>query len=220
MRYLLLALPILLAQAPAAQAQVIVGGSVQAPGIGFSLNLASAPQMVQVPGYPVYVAPEVNANLFFYSGRYWAFQNDQWYASPGYDGPWRYVALLDVPAFVLRVPVNYYRAPPPYFVPWHGNAAPHWGEHWGRRWEGKRADWNQWDRSRVPRAVPPPAHQRDQAANWHRDDQPVPRQMYTPSDRLDRPDRIERQPIEQRRFDRGQDRFDRQREDGREQDRR
>ncbi|MEO9102714.1 MAG: hypothetical protein ABI212_02420 [Burkholderiaceae bacterium] len=220
MRYLILALPLLLAQAPSAQAQIIVDGSVQSPGMSIDLNLPMAPEMVQVPGYPVYYAPEVHANLFFYSGQYWAFQRDHWYASPGYDGPWGRVAPINVPAFVLRVPVSYYRTPPPFFGPWREDAAPHWGEHWGREWAGQRAGWNQWDHRKVPDPVPPPGYRRDHAGDRHLESRQQPREMYSRSDRHDLPDQVERQPIEQQRFDRGQERFEQPRGDGQQRERR
>ena len=45
------------------------------------------PELVVVPNYPVYYAPGVNTNLFFYDGLYWVYQGDNWYAIPGTTGP-------------------------------------------------------------------------------------------------------------------------------------
>ncbi len=131
------------------------------PNVGIGLEFPTFPRMVLVPGYPVYYAPGVNANLFFYDGLYWAFAADAWYESPWFNGPWTPVAPEAVPAFVLRVPVAYYRAPPPWFRGWRANAPPRWGERWGGEWEHRRAGWDRWDRSSAPRPAPLPVYQRD-----------------------------------------------------------
>lgn len=113
MRYLLLAVPLVLFQAPATQAQVSVG--IDVPGVTIGINLPIYPDLERVPGYPVYYAPQAPGNYFFYDGLYWAFQRDEWYSSAWYNGPWRRVAPYYVPVYVLRVPVRYYRQPPVYF---------------------------------------------------------------------------------------------------------
>jgi len=118
------------------------------------------PQLVPVPGYPVYYAPNLNSNYFFYDGMYWVYQRDNWYASSWYNGPWGLVAPEAVPLFVLRVPVRYYRQPPVYFRGWQSNAPPRWGEHWGHTWVQRRPGWDDWDRSTVYRPAPLPAYQR------------------------------------------------------------
>jgi len=160
MRHLLLVLPLLLVQMPAAQAQVSVGIGVQLPGISIGINLPVLPQLVRVPGYPVYYAPQAPANYFFYDGLYWVFQGDEWYASDWYNGPWRRVGPDYVPLYVLRVPVQYYRLPPPYFRSWRADAPPRWGEHWGQDWEQRRPGWDRWDRRYAPAPAPLPDYQR------------------------------------------------------------
>jgi hypothetical protein len=125
------------------------------------MNLRAYPELVAVPGYPVYYAPQLDSNLFFYDGLYWVYAQDGWYASSWYDGPWDAVAPEGVPFFVLRVPVRYYRQPPTYFRDWAPEAAPHWGEHWGRDWEQRRAGWDHWDRAAAPAAAPLPTYQRE-----------------------------------------------------------
>jgi hypothetical protein len=131
--------------------------------IGF--NIRSYPDMVVVPGYPVYYAPQLAANFFFYDGLYWVFADDGWYSSAWYDGPWDYVAPEYVPYYVLRVPVRYYRRPPLYFRTWLAAAPPRWGEHWGRNWELRRAGWDRWDRAAVTRPAPLPVYQRSYAGD-------------------------------------------------------
>jgi hypothetical protein len=35
------------------------------------------PQLILVPGYPCYYAPQVNSNYFFYDGLYWVYAGGQ-----------------------------------------------------------------------------------------------------------------------------------------------
>ena len=118
------------------------------------------PDLQQVPGYPVYYAPGMNSNYFFYDGMYWVYQRDNWYASSWYNGPWQPVAPDSVPLFILRVPVRYYREPPAYFRGWQGDAPPQWGVHWGRQWEEHRRGWDRWNHQDVPAPAPLPTYQR------------------------------------------------------------
>ena len=161
MRHLLLALPLLLGQIPAAQAQVSVGIGINVPGVSIGINMPAYPQLVAVPGYPVYYAPGVNSNYFFYDGLYWVFQGDNWYSSGWYNGPWQSVGPEYVPLYVLRVPVRYYRQPPVYFRGWRRDAPPQWGDHWGRNWEDQRRGWNEWDHRKAPPPAPLPVYQRN-----------------------------------------------------------
>ncbi len=129
--------------------------------VSIGINLRAYPDLVAVPGYPVYYAPQLDSNFFFYDGRYWVYAQDGWYTSSWYDGPWDAVAPEWVPLFVLRVPVRYYRQPPQYFGGWAPEAPPHWGEHWGRDWEQRRSGWDRWDRAATPAPAPLPTYQRE-----------------------------------------------------------
>jgi hypothetical protein len=160
MRYLLIALPLLLGTAWTAQAQVSVGIGVDLPGVRIGINLPAYPNLQRVPGYPVYYAPQAAGNYFFYDGLYWVFEGEEWYASNWYNGPWRSVDPYEVPSYVLRVPVRYYRQPPVYFRAWRPEAAPRWGEHWGNDWQRRRPDWDRWDRRNAPAPAPLPTYQR------------------------------------------------------------
>jgi len=144
--------------APAA-AQVSIG--IGLPHVSIGINIPVYPEFARVPGYPVYYAPAVNANYFFYDGMYWAYQQDNWYASSWYNGPWWLMGPEVVPAYLLRVPVRYYRQPPRYFHRWQADAPPHWGEHWGRDWEQHRRGWDQWNRTPTRRPAPLPVYQRE-----------------------------------------------------------
>jgi hypothetical protein len=158
MRNLLVVVWVVLFSITSASAQLSVG--IGLPGVSIGINLPVYPQLVPVPGFPVYYAPQVSSNYFFYDGMYWVFQRDNWYASSWYNGPWGLVAPEAVPLFVLRIPVRYYRRPPVYFRGWQSDAPPRWGEHWGNTWVQRRQGWDNWDRSAVYRPAPLPAYQR------------------------------------------------------------
>jgi hypothetical protein len=158
MRYMLLALSLLVCPLKPADAQVSV--SIGFPVVDIGIHVPTYPNLVVVPGYPVYYDPRASTNYFFYDGLYFVYQGDDWYASSWYNGPWQHVAREQVPLYVLRVPVRYYRRPPAYFRGWHRNAPPRWGERWGRDWEHQRAGWERWDRRAAPRPSPLPSYQR------------------------------------------------------------
>lgn len=163
MRYVLLAMLVLLypAISTQAQAQTQLGVSIGDRGVSLGFSMSTYPTLAPIPGYPVYYDPQVDENYFFYDGLYWVYGDDNWYSSPWYNGPWDLVSPAYVPLFVLRVPVRYYRRPPSYFRGWRSDAAPRWGQHWGPAWEGRRSGWDQWDRRSVPRAAPLPTYQRN-----------------------------------------------------------
>lgn len=144
-------------------------------GVSIGINIPVFPQLAVIPGYPVYYAPSVNANYFFYDGMYWCFVNDNWYASSWYNGPWELVAPEFVPVFLLRVPVRYYRHPPAYFSGWYASAPPRWGEHWGHGWEQNHRGWDTWNHAAVPAPAPLPVYQRQYSGSRY----PSTQQQYT-----------------------------------------
>jgi hypothetical protein len=163
MRYLFAVGWLLLSPLNSADAQVDI--QIGAPSLSIGINVPIYPRFVRVPGYPVYYAPGVDSNYFFYDGLYWVYLDDSWYASSWYNGPWSMVGPEYVPVFVLRVPVRYYRRPPPYFRPWRPDAPPRWGEHWGNDWERRRGGWDRWDRRAAPAPSPLPVYQRRYAGD-------------------------------------------------------
>ena len=155
----ILALSLALGCAAPAMAQLSINYNI--PGVSIGVNLGGYPSLQRIPGYPVYYAPGVNTNYFFYDGLYWVFDGQRWYASSWYNGPWGAVDPYYVPDYVLRVPVRYYRHAPAYFRGWRADAAPRWDEHWGRSWHERRRDWDRWDRRASPAPAPLPAYQRN-----------------------------------------------------------
>lgn len=156
--FVLVLLGFLLSSPASSDVQVSIG--IGLPHVSIGINVGSYPQLVAVPGYPVYYAPRLQANFFFYDGMYWVYQDDDWYASSWYNGPWWVVGPEVVPVYVLRIPVRYYRSPPPYFHSWRSDAPPRWGDHWGRDWEQHRSGWDKWDRRSAPPPAPLPDYQR------------------------------------------------------------
>jgi len=158
MRYRALVSAMLFCSVASATAQA--GIYIGQPSVSIGINLPVYPELVRVPGYPVYYAPRVNSNVFFYDGMYWAYEQDRWYASTWYNGPWGMVDPEGVPLYVLRVPVRYYRQPPAYFSGWAADAPPRWGDHWGVAWQQQRTGWDSWNRNSSPALAPLPVYQR------------------------------------------------------------
>ena len=196
LRYGFIGLGMLLGLATTATAEVSIGIGIGLPNVSIGINLPLYPELVPVRGYPVYYAPRVNANYFFYDGMYWVYQDDNWYASSWYNGPWSYVDPYVVPVYILRVPVSYYRQPPPYFRGWRSNAPPRWNEHWGRSWEQRRGGWDRWNRSAVPRRAPLPVYQRQYAGDrYPRGEQQ--HRLHNKSYRYQPRDKVVRQHLQQ-----------------------
>lgn len=123
------------------------------------VDLPAYPEMEPIPDSPVYYAPAVDANYFYYDGLYWDFYSDGWYSSPWYNGPWTFVDPVYVPTYVLWIPVGYYRRPPAYFRGWHPHRPPRWGQHWGADWQRRHNEVYRGRAANVGRA-PLPQYQR------------------------------------------------------------
>ena len=116
----------LLSPAPAWADSVSIGVNIgTSPPPSPVVVLPAPPQLVVVPGTPVYYAPGVSLNFSFYSGRFYTFHNEAWFYSTAYNGPWTFVVLEQVPRPILAVPVAYYRVPPGH---WKKNGPPPWAE--------------------------------------------------------------------------------------------
>ena len=160
MRRLIFLLSMLALPLGAPRADISVGIGIAVPGVSIGIHVPAYPRLVRIPDYPVYYDPRMDLNLFFYDGLYWVFIGDDWYVSDWYDGPWALVARRDVPVYLLRVPVRYYRRPPPYFHGWRVDHPPRWDEHWGRDWTEHRSGWDRRDRRPPPPPAPLPSYQR------------------------------------------------------------
>ncbi len=101
------------------------------------VDLPQFPEMEPIPESPVYWAPGVDSNYFFYDGAFWDYHHDLWHWSAWYNGPWTVVDPVYVPTYVLWVPVRYYHRPSPHFRGVHPDRPPHWAQHWGRDWQAR-----------------------------------------------------------------------------------
>ncbi len=158
-RHISIVLLMLFSSAASSELQMSVG--IGLPSVNIGIYVPAYPEFVVVPGYPVYYTPQMEANYFFYDGLYWIYQDNSWYESSWYDGPWWLVDPDEVPLFILRVPVRYYRVPPAYFIGWQYNAPPRWGDYWGRNWSEHRRGWDRWDHHAAPSPAPLPIYQRN-----------------------------------------------------------
>jgi hypothetical protein len=194
-RNVLIVLSMLFCSVTFAEAQVSIG--IGLPNLSIGINLPVYPELAPVPGYPVYYAPQVNGNYFFYDGMYWVYQNDNWYASTWYNGPWGFVEPYAVPLYVLRIPVRYYRQPPVYFRGWQSNAPPRWGQHWGRDWEQRRGGWDRWNKASVPARAPRPTYQRQYTGDRYPSRVEQQQKLRSQSYRYQPRDTVVRQHIQQ-----------------------
>lgn len=149
--------------------------------VHIGINVPSYPDLRVIPGYPVYYAPRMQANYFFYDGLYWVYTPDGWFVSYWYNGPWEWVPPDEVPFFMLRVPVRYYLYAPPMFQSWSPQAPPRWEVLWGGSWSSRHRGWNEWNRSAVPAPAPLPTYQRAYANERY-------------------PDAVERQQLQQKHY--------------------
>ncbi|MDE2303923.1 MAG: hypothetical protein KGL34_00025, partial [Gammaproteobacteria bacterium] len=159
-RHLLLTACIIAGGRHPAAAQVSIGVGIALPGVRIGINVPAYPNLVAIPGYPVYYAPNLDVNLFFYAGYYWVFVGDRWYFSPWYDGPWSEAGPDAVPYFILRIPAYYYRAPPLWFRGRDLRGPPRWDERFGRVWRERHRDWDRWNPGAAPPRAPLPNYQR------------------------------------------------------------
>jgi hypothetical protein len=93
---------------------------VQTNSLSLGINIGAPPQVVIVPGTPVYQAPSLPYNYFVYRHRYYLFHEGMWLSAGHYNGPWTVIALERVPQPILVVPVNYYKVPPGHWKQKHG----------------------------------------------------------------------------------------------------
>ena len=109
-----------------------VGGRAADVHVGINIGVPPPPQvvieapppLVVVPRSPVYYAPELPYNYFYYGGLYYTFHEGAWFSAVSFRGPWGFVAVNRVPRPLLAVPVQYYKVPPGHWKKHHG--PPRW----------------------------------------------------------------------------------------------
>ncbi|MBF0413836.1 MAG: hypothetical protein HQK70_14165 [Desulfamplus sp.] len=161
--------------------------------IGFSLSLPSivfesSPELVVLPGTNIYVAPDVDAEIFFYNGWWWRPSQGRWYRSRNYDAGWSHYQR--VPSFYRQIPSgwrNDYRHNRWQGREWHQQRTPY---------HNVQRNWNQWEKSRYW----------EKQNNWGvRDSNQRDRDRGRDRDnRQDRQDRRDRRDYEQERNNRNE----------------
>jgi hypothetical protein len=103
---------------------------------------AAPPEVVVIPETYVYVVPDLEEDIFFYSGWWWRPWQGRWYRSRDYSSGWVY--YRSVPSFYTRVPSGWrthYREHRWGGHPWNYQRIPHQQlQHNWRGWE-KRRHW-------------------------------------------------------------------------------
>jgi hypothetical protein len=103
-------------------ARVDIGVSISLPPL---IVFAEPPELIVIPETYVYVAPDIDADLFFWNGWWWRLWEGRWYRSHDYNRGWSY--YNNVPSFYFDVD-------------------PGWrGYYRDRNWYG-----HQWDYERIP----------------------------------------------------------------------
>jgi hypothetical protein len=93
-----------------ALAEVRVNIGIPLPRVEIQLPrlvISAPPALVVVPDSDVYFAPEVDADLLFYSGYWYRPYNNGWYRANSYEGPW--ITIRSAPRAVRNLPNNYRR---------------------------------------------------------------------------------------------------------------
>ena len=103
-------------------AGVDVGISVSLPP---PIVFAAPPEVVVLPETYVYAVPDVDGDMYFYSGWWWRLWDGRWYRSHRYDSGWAYYQR--VPSFYAGIPSG-----------WRNDYRDH-------RWKG-----HQWNYQRIP----------------------------------------------------------------------
>jgi len=121
------------------EAAVSVGLSfhVGDPYRGLSLHFSSAPQLALIPASQVYYARNYDRDLYRYGRSWYYVEDDCWYQSSSYNGPFVQIAVSSVPRPIYNVPARYRRARggPPSHAPAYGY----------RRNQGQSRDDNGWN---------------------------------------------------------------------------
>lgn len=143
-------------------AEVFVDVNISLPP---RLHLPAPPELIVLPGTYVYVAPDIDEEIFYSGGWWWRPWRGQWYRSQNYRSGWsRY----------HKVPSFYRTVPPGWRNAYRQN-----------QWQGR-----QWDHRRIPYS-----HVQRNWKGWEKNrhwEQPQNRPGYQPGQR-NQPDRSSRE---------------------------
>ncbi len=70
------------------------------------------PPVIVIPGTYVYMVPDIDADILFFSGYWYRPYEGHWFRSRSYGGPWAFCPDPRIPRAVLELPPDYRRIPP------------------------------------------------------------------------------------------------------------
>ncbi len=134
-------LALTLAMPMKAKAEVFVDINVGLPPV---IEFAAPPELIVLPGTYVYVAPDVNEDIYFYGGWWWRPWGGHWYRSRHYGSGW--VSYRSVPSFYRGIHSGWrdaYRTHQWQGHRWDYQRIPH--RELNRNWKGweKNRHWEQ-----------------------------------------------------------------------------
>src|SRR3989475_12979112 len=83
--------------APARGADVHIGINIGVPPPPPPVVVEAPPPLMVVPQTPVYYAPSLPYNYFYYGGVYSTLHDDHWVYPPSFNGPWAFVTVERLP---------------------------------------------------------------------------------------------------------------------------
>ncbi|MBF0257507.1 MAG: hypothetical protein HQK62_01505 [Desulfamplus sp.] len=115
-------------------AGIVISSSSPAP-----IVFSSPPQLIVVPETNIYVVPDVEVEIFFYSGWWWRPSEGHWYRSKSYNSGW--VGYSNVPSFYREIPTDWrsdYRKERWRRHQWNPQLIPH---------EQVQESWSRWEKT-------------------------------------------------------------------------
>src|SRR6266699_3531365 len=102
---------------------VLAAGLLAAPARAADVHIGIN---IGVPPPPVYYAPSLPYNYFYYGGLYYTLHDDHWFYAASFNGPWSFVTVERLPRPIFAVPVRYYKVKP---EKWKKHGPPPWARH-------------------------------------------------------------------------------------------
>ena len=88
------------------------------------------PTVAVIPETDIYFAPDIDDDMFFYSGYWWRPIEGRWYRTVELGAPWVVIETRRVPRELISVPSDYRRVPPGHDKIPYGQMKKNW-----RQWE-------------------------------------------------------------------------------------
>jgi len=101
---------------------------------------AAPPEVIVIPETYVYVVPDIDVDIYFWSGWWWRFWEGRWYRSRYYNRSWGYYS--NVPSFYFDIDPGwrgYYRDRNWYGHRWNYERIPH---------QRLQQNWSSWEKNR------------------------------------------------------------------------